>query len=270
MGESSEWYRDLEVLRNKRDATRYLILVQIAERQPAVSQSEIAETLGITPQAVSEYLNGLIEKEHVNKLGRGRWEITPTGVDWLIAQTDILGDFTDHVWDAVIEQGGVETAIATETIVEGEEITLSMEEGVLTAKPDHTGPATARALTSAEAGRDVAVTDISGLLDFTVGTVTIIEVPSAQAGGSTVIDTNDIIERTEESDLVGVAGPEALAVSRAANIDPDIQYGTHDGVQQAALKGMNVLLIAVENEISKHAERLREFDISYEVVESNQ
>ena len=31
-----------ELLRNKRNATRYQILVQIAERQPAVSQQEIA------------------------------------------------------------------------------------------------------------------------------------------------------------------------------------------------------------------------------------
>ena len=37
------------VLRSKRNATRYEILVGIAERQPAVSQQEIAEAIDVSP-----------------------------------------------------------------------------------------------------------------------------------------------------------------------------------------------------------------------------
>ena len=37
------------VLRSKRNATRYEILVGIAERQPAVSQQEIAEAIDVIP-----------------------------------------------------------------------------------------------------------------------------------------------------------------------------------------------------------------------------
>lgn len=269
MAGPDEWMQNLAVLRNKRDATRYLILVQIAERQPAVSQSEIAESLGITPQAVSEYLNGLVEEAHVEKLGRGRWEITPTGVDWLISQTEALGEFTDHVWDAVIEQGGVETAIATGSIDDGQQVTLEMNDGVLQAHPDESGPATARALTAAEDGQDVAVTDITGLLEFSLGTVTMIEVPPAQEGGSAAIDETVISERVGGHDILAVAGPEALAAVRQAGVAVDMQYGTEDGVQEAALKGMDVLLVVVATEISKHADRLREFDISYEVIEAH-
>ena len=44
------------VLRSKRTATRYQILVEIADRQPAVNQQEIADAIGVTAQAVSGYL----------------------------------------------------------------------------------------------------------------------------------------------------------------------------------------------------------------------
>ena len=56
------------VLQSKRSATRYQILVAIAERQPAVSQREIAEEIGITAQAVSDYLQGLVEEGYVRNM----------------------------------------------------------------------------------------------------------------------------------------------------------------------------------------------------------
>lgn len=76
MAENANRTRSSSVLQNKRDATRYQILVQIAERQPAVSQQEIADTIGITAQAVSDYLQGLVKQGFVQKHGRGRYEVS--------------------------------------------------------------------------------------------------------------------------------------------------------------------------------------------------
>ena len=78
------------VLRSKRNATRYRILTGIAERQPAVSQREVADAIGVTSQAVSDYLKDLIEEGYVEKHGRGRYEVTNEGVDWLLTRTDEL------------------------------------------------------------------------------------------------------------------------------------------------------------------------------------
>jgi putative transcriptional regulator len=116
MPKSLDWGRNLRVLQNKRDATRYQILVRIAERQPAVSQAEIADTLGITSQAVSEYLKDLVEEQQVDRLGRGRYEITTEGVDWLISQTDDLRNYVQHVSEGVLGQVEIETAIATTAV----------------------------------------------------------------------------------------------------------------------------------------------------------
>ena len=60
------------ILRSKREVTRLQILVEIAEHQPAVRQQEIADKLGVTPQAVSEYIRELVDEEMAAAQGRGR------------------------------------------------------------------------------------------------------------------------------------------------------------------------------------------------------
>ena len=44
------------ILRSKRETTRFQVLVEVAEHQPSIRQQEIAEKLGVTPQAISEYV----------------------------------------------------------------------------------------------------------------------------------------------------------------------------------------------------------------------
>ncbi|WP_440008706.1 DUF7839 domain-containing protein [Halomicrococcus sp. SG-WS-1] len=259
---------DAGVLRSKRNATRYQILVQIAERQPAVSQQEIADVIGITSQAVSDYLRDLIEHGCVRKHGRGRYEITKEGVDWLISQTDELRDFVRHVSEDVIGQVEIETAFATTAIDEGQTVSLSMRDGVLRATPGETANATAVAVTDAEKGRDVGVTDFEGVLDYEVGRVTAISVPRVQDGGSTVVDCATVSDCAEAHDLLVTSGTEALAVVESTDHEPDVRFGTPLAVQEAATKGLDVLLLAVANELSTHTDELRERNISYEVVDA--
>ena len=106
------------VLDSKRDATRYRVLVEVAARQPAVSQGEIAGAIGVTSQAVSDYVRDLVDRGHVRKHGRGRYEVTKEGVDWLISRTDDLDRFVQHVSERVIGQVEVETAVAATAITD--------------------------------------------------------------------------------------------------------------------------------------------------------
>lgn len=256
------------VLRNKRDATRYQILVQIAERQPAVSQQEIADAIGITSQAVSDYLRDLIEQDYVRKHGRGRYEITKEGVDWLITQTDQLRGYISHVSEDVIGEVEIETALATAPISEGQTVSLSMRGAVLRATPGGAGNATAVAVTEAEAGRDVGVTNFEGVVDYEPGRVSIISVPRIREGGSQAIDPTTITESVETDEMLAVAGTEALAAVQAADLEPDIRFGSPEAVQEAAIKGQDVLLLATTSEVSAHTNKLSEGNISYEVVDA--
>mgnify|MGYP000182786258 FL=1 len=267
---SSPGERDGEtgVLRSKRRATRYQILVEIAERQPAVSQQEIADAIGITAQAVSDYLQDLVEQGYVDKGGRGRYEVTKEGVDWLISQTEELREYVQHVSADVIGEVEIVTALAATPIEEGETVTLTMRDGVQHAVAGDTGGATAVAVTGAEEGQDVGVTNVTGILDFEPGTVTILTIPRVRDGGSAAVDAATVVERADATDLVAVSGTEALAAARAAEIEPDVRFGTAAAVQEAATKGLDVLLLAATGTLSRHTDRLGEGNVNYEVLDA--
>jgi putative transcriptional regulator len=253
------------VLRNKRNATQYQILVQIADRQPAVSQQEIADVIGITSQAVSNYLQDLVEREYVRKLGRGRYEVTKEGVDWLISHTTELREFVDHVSDDVVGQVDVDAAIATGSIAEGERVSLSMREGVLHATPGSAGSATGVAVTDAESGQDVGVTDFDGFVDYEYGAVTIVSVPPIEDGGSDHVDAAAVAELAADHDLVAVAGTEAIVTAREAGLSVDVRFASAEAVREAATKGLDVLLVARTDRLSAHTDGLRDHNVSYEV-----
>lgn len=255
------------VLQSKRNATRYQILVQIAERQPAVNQQEIADAIGITAQAVSDYLQDLVEHGYVNTHGRGRYEVTKEGVDWLISQTDALRQFVTHVSEDVIGQVDLETAIATTAISEGETVSLTMQDGILRAMAGGAGSATAVAVTDAEAGQDVGITNFDGVVEYDLGDVTIVPIPQVQNGGSASVDPADLARVAEGHDLVAVGGVEAIAAAWAAEFEPDIRFGSTTAVREAAAKGLDVVVVTSTDLLSAHTDTLREQNLSYEVVE---
>ncbi|WP_254830652.1 MarR family transcriptional regulator [Haloglomus salinum] len=258
------------VLRSKRDATRYQILVEIAQRQPAVSQQEVADAIGVTAQAVSDYLQGLVAEGYVEKHGRGRYEVTNEGVDWLMSRTEALRDYVGHVSEDVLGRVEVDTAIATATIDEGQPVSLSMRDGVLRATPGSAGSATGVAVTSAEAGQDVGVTEFEGLVDYEWGEVRVVSVPRVHEGGSAAVDTDALVERAADLDLLAVAGGEALAAVERAPLDPDIRFGVPAAVTEAAHRGLDVLVVASVTELSAITDALREGDLGYDVVDGEQ
>lgn len=256
------------LLRNKREATQYQILVEIAERQPAVSQREIADVIGITSQAVSNYLQELIDSGYVQKLGRGRYEVTKEGVDWLISRTDDLQAFVQHVSEDVIGRVDVESALATGEITAGQSVSLSMQDGYLHATPGTAPGATAVAVNDADAGQDVGVTDFDGVVDHELGTVTAVSLPTVRNGGSRQVSAELLISEADEHDLVATAGVEPVAAARAADLTSDLRFGTPEAVREASLKGLDVLLLVGTNRLSEHTDRLREANVTYEVIDA--
>lgn len=260
--------RPAAVLRSKRAATRYQILAEVAEHQPAVSQREIADAIGVTTQAVSEHLSALDETGLVRKRGRGRYEITNEGVDWLLSETEALKTYLAHVTEDVLEPVDLEAAIATATIEEGQQVGLSMRDGVLHASPNGAdGGATAVAVTGGDAGSDIAVSEFDGVLEYEWGTVTVVSIPTVRLGGSSAIDPDALRSHMSDADLVAAAGTEAIAAVRALEGEPDLIFATEQAVQEAAVRGLDVVLVCVSTRVGDHIEILRENEISAVVVD---
>ena len=74
----------IEVLRNKNQTTRVQILAEIANSGPHIQQRDIAKKLGITPQAISDYIGQLVKDGLLTLDGHSKYRVTHEGVNWII------------------------------------------------------------------------------------------------------------------------------------------------------------------------------------------
>lgn len=264
MTDQWEGDRDLGVLDSKRNSMRYQILIEIADRQPAVSQQEIADTVGVTAQAVSDYLIELVSDGYVVKHGRGRYEVTKEGVDWLISQTDALEEYLEYVSESVIGQVDIEAAVAVADIAEGDRVSLTMQDGMLHAAPNNIAGATGIAVTSASRGEAVGVTEFQGIVEYEPGMVTIVPIPSVE---NTIHVPSSVDELIGSEELVVAAGIEAVVFLRQGGIEPDIRFGTPMATSEAATRGLDVTLFVVDSLLSRHTTVLRDDGIRFEVLD---
>ncbi len=255
-------------LENKRTATRFRILVEIADRQPAVSQGEVANAVGVTSQAVSEYIRELVEEGYVDKKGRSRYRVTKEGVDWLFQQAKDLRRVADHVTEDVLESTGEDAAIATAAIEAGDEVSITLVDGHLHATPGDEGPATGVATTDAAPGADVSVSGFEGVIDVDTGKVTVYQVPPARRGGSDAVDLADLAATCEAADLVVSDGVEALVATREAGVDPAVTVAAGDVAVEAAPRGLDVVVVVTSDSVGRVTDALRDGNVVYEVLDA--
>ncbi len=119
------------ILRSKKEITKFRILVEIAGHQPDVMQKEIAQRIGITPQAVSEYIKELVSEGHLFSDGRMRYRITKIGVEWVLERAIELKKYARFVMEDIVSHVSVATAIASGKFKKGDAVSLIMENGLL-------------------------------------------------------------------------------------------------------------------------------------------
>ncbi|MDT8358045.1 MAG: winged helix-turn-helix transcriptional regulator [Methanomicrobiaceae archaeon] len=252
------------ILRSKREATRFQILVEIAENQPAVRQQEIAEKLGITPQAVSEYIRELVEDGMVSAHGRGRYEVTHQGIEWVLNNAEALEAYARHVTRDIIQQVTVWTAIAAENLVAGDRVGVYMKGGWLYAAKGERS-AMGEATMDALPGSDVGVARLTGIIEHTEGTVRVCKVPRIQRGGSRKVDTATLTRLVRDAGLVGAVGLEASVALQKAGRTPDMFFGAREGVIEGAFHGMEVAIVIVDEEFTDFLKRLETAGLSYTI-----
>lgn len=257
----------VDVLETKRAATRFRILVEIADRQPAVSQGEIAEAVGVTNQAVSEYIREFVEEEFVEKEGQSRYHVTKEGVEWLFTAADDVRRYADHVTDDVLGGLREDAAIATEDVAGDEKVALLLADGLLRADPTADGPPTGRTTGPADRGEDVGVTGFAGDYDPEPGTVEVIQVPSIRAGGSRAVESETLAEACADADVITCAGVEAVIAARHADVSPDTWFAPGDVAADAATRGVRVVVLATTDRVGQVTAALGDASVGYTVSE---
>ena len=256
----------VEILRNKNLATKFQILVDIANSGPNIQQRDIAKRLDITPQAVSDYIKQLVEEGLIASDGRSKYRVTSEGVNWVIKVLRELSNYSTFIEQAITNIS-VCAAIADVNITKGQTVGLEMREGLLFATDKVGGEAKGIACSDATAGEDLGVSNIEGIVNLEIGKVTILKMPGIQRGGSKMVDINRLKARIGSRRLVGTIGIEAIVALRKLGVRPAYNYGVTEAAIEAAKSGLFPLVLCVDDEASGLIRKLEEENIDYELID---
>ena len=250
------------ILRSKREASRFQILVEIAENQPAIRQLEIAEKLGVTPQAVSDHIRELVEEGMVSMTGRSNYAVTRAGIEWVLGNAQVLESYIRHIRLDIIQHIAVWPAVAAEDLKSGEIVGLFMKDGYLYAgkKPS---PATATVFEDAKKNEDIGIADVTGIIDHHEGVIHICKIPRIQHGGSRRVDRDRLKEIVATTRITAAAGIEASVALKSIGRKPDLFFGAFDGVIDAALHGITCSIVLVDNDLTNFLRRLENTSLEY-------
>jgi putative transcriptional regulator len=255
------------VLQSKRESSRFQILVEIAAHQPNLRQKEVAESLGVTPQAISEYIKELVADGLVTTDGRMRYSITKEGVEWLLESAAELKRYARVVMEEIISHVSVWTAIAESDLEEGERVSLEMRGGLLYANKKEDIEASGVVIGAVGSGEDVGISDLRGLISLEEGRIILCKVPRVQIGGSRKVDLAALAHQVSRATKVGCLGIEALSALRKVGREPDIIFGAKEFAVEAAYHGLSSVIVSVDEQIPGLLTRLESEGLKYELID---
>ncbi|MFA5330814.1 MAG: Crp/Fnr family transcriptional regulator [Methanoregula sp.] len=243
------------LLHSKSEVSRFLILVEIAKLQPAVRQQDIADKIGLTSQAVSEYIHDLSGQGLVTANSRGNYEVSRAGVEWMLKNAESIETYARHIRRDVIQPVTIWTAIAHEDLRAGDTVGLFMKNGLLYAEKKSRA-ATGEVIADAKKENDVGVTSLKGIIEHHEGIIHVCKVPRVQHGGSRKVNTGLLREIATSADLVAAVGLESHVALKAAGVTPSLFFGSREGVIEAAFHGIECVIVIVDEEFSDFLKRL--------------
>jgi putative transcriptional regulator len=254
----------------KRNITEFQILSEIVRKQPHIKQKEIAEVLGITVQGVSEHIRNLLKKDYIKSRGRGEYVLTDKGMRALKTWISEFKNYLNDVNQDIYRYKEIWPAIAYEDLEEGDEAYLFMKKGHLYASKSIKSESTAKVVEGGKKGEDIAITDITGMIEIKKGKVIILKIPPKVKGGSQNVDYNLIKNIFDENkDAVTASmGTISYVVSKKLGINPDIRFAVPEGVVSACNRGCDVLCLITGKMTEKIVKVLDKNKISYTVLDT--
>jgi putative transcriptional regulator len=259
-----------QILKSKNLATKFQIMVEIAAHQPNIQQKDIAPRLGITSQAVSEYIRELIKDGWLSSEGRSQYKVTKEGVDWILQMSRQLHSYAWSV-SKVVADISTTAAIADSDLSVGQPASLYMKDGLLFASHVvNDKGAKGIAVTEAKKGQDIGIRNIEGVIKLEPAKVMMGKVPNVQDGGSRSTDLARLEKEVKKAKLVGALGTEALVALRQIGIKPDYVYGVREAAIEAAYCGLSFLVVSSEDKVPFLVQRLEEENLEYQIIDLRQ
>jgi len=245
--------------------TEFQVLTELAQRQSRMRQRDVADSLGITVQAVSKHFRRLVGEGLVAFSGV-EYVLTPRGLEKLTADTKFIQAQAKKAASCLrVER--LWSAIASKPINAGEEVGLVMSKGVLSAVSRTRKDAKAFGIAVADtpAGEDVALRNMRGIINVQRGTVAVVTVPSINQGGSRNVDLAKVrkIYTKFSPDRIGVMGTVARAVANKLNLIVDLEFGVTRSTAMAALRGLNVFVLSTGRMTNRVLEEVEKVNIRH-------
>lgn len=237
-------------LRKKGRFTRLLLLLEIVTEAPS-DQKTLAGPIGITPQAVSEYLNKMKEEGLVTTGPEGP-RATVKGVDTLHHDLLVWKEFIDSSINRMDIIRSTD-ALADENIRKGDRVFLMMKNGLLSASVKGSG-SEGIAEMDAEAGEMVTISSLTGLVDLEPGTVHLLEIPPVRSGGGKgsirMKDVEKLIGPRKKEQRVAGLDLEAVALLKRSGIECVMEIPPPESIISTSLRGLDILAIGTPFSIS--------------------
>lgn len=251
----------MDILRDKSLSTQMLILLEIVTGHH-FRQAAIAEKVGVTKQAVSEYLKKMRDDNLVTVIA-GEYKATMQGTQLLHNQLLNLKHFLEVSMEKleIIETGA---ALAGNTIDKGATVGLVMKNGRLMAYSGRDATSSGVALNDAQPGEDVVIQYLNGMVSLQPGTIYVLELPTPEMGGCRRVDAVAIKNRLKElsPDRVGVMGVVATAVVTTIGWPYDFEFATAAAAIEATQRGLTVAVVCSGNEMEGVLSAIEEYNAS--------
>jgi len=253
------------LLKNKKNSTKFQILVEVAANQPNVKQKDISKKLEITPQAVSEYIREMIEEGLIYSSSKGKYKITKEGTDYIISRLNDLIAYSKEILDNVVRSIDVSAAIASDKIKKGETVGLYLRDGIFYAGTNIDDGSTGVSVCDALEGEDVGISDIKGIIEMDIKKITVILVPNIKNGGSRQVNYEKLENFVRDKDFISAYDLESYVALKKINVNIDSFFGSVASVCDATEHGLETLFVCTNDNIINIINELNKKNLKYSV-----
>jgi putative transcriptional regulator len=238
----------LSDLRRSGAVTELLFLYACATVEPTQLRP-IAEELGVTVQAVSHSYRQLAHRG-LAEVRDGHYLPTVKGVAWLHRS---LGRVGEDVQGRLGRLSVVRScrAVAVSRIRDGESVSLSLRDGILSATPGGVGPSKGVATRGGRQGALVDVGRLEGILPLMPAVVTIRTLTEADLRDPRLRDRLLRAIPPESPGLLAAHGLEAYHALRKVTTRPVTRFAVAASSQEASRIGVATTVLVLDSELPR-------------------